>query len=80
MSSLVDSVALKQRELKRRIADAARERGLIWTKLRDGRQHELWQCGSTKLTIPRHRELNEYTAEGILKDLEGELGEGWWRR
>jgi len=70
---------LKQGELKRCIANAARSRDLTWLKIREGRQHELWQCGSTRVTIPRHREINEYTAEAILKDLEGEFGEGWWR-
>jgi hypothetical protein len=70
---------LQQRELKRRIASVAASRGLTWEKIRDGRHHELWRCGSTKVTIPRHRDINEYTAEAILKDLEGEFGEGWWR-
>ena len=27
-----------------------------------------------------YRDINEYTAEAILKDLEGEFGEGWWRK
>jgi hypothetical protein len=47
--------------------------------VRQGKNHEVWQCGTTKLTIPRHAEINEYTAEGIMKDIEDELGEGWWR-
>ena len=71
---------MKPRELKERIAAAATARGTIWRKVRDGKRHELWQCGSTSVTIPRHREINEYTAEGIFKDLEQELGDKWWRR
>jgi len=28
---------------------------------------EVLQCGSTKVTIPRHREINEITARAILR-------------
>jgi hypothetical protein len=45
-----------------------------------GGRHEVWQCGNTKVTIPRHREINEITVRAILKILEAELGPGWWRR
>ena len=44
-----------------------------------GGKHEIWVCGTTEVVIPRHREINEYTAEGIMKYLETELGEDWWR-
>lgn len=71
---------MKQRDLKRRIAVVAAARGLTWSMVRQGKQHELWRCGSTPVTIPRHREVNEYTAEGIFNDLEPELGERWWRK
>jgi Asp-tRNA(Asn)/Glu-tRNA(Gln) amidotransferase A subunit family amidase len=40
----------------------------------------IWQCGVTKVTIPRHREINELTAGAIFRALEDELGRGWWRR
>lgn len=29
--------------------------------IREGKQHEVWRCGATLVTIPRHREINEYT-------------------
>ena len=63
---------MKQRDLKRRIAAAAVRLSLSGMMIRDGKEHEVWRCGSTLVTIPRHREINEYTAEGIFKDLEGE--------
>jgi len=47
---------------------------------RQGKRHEIWRCGSTTFPVPRHREINELTAVGILKDLEGELGKDWWKR
>jgi len=48
--------------------------------IRQGGRHEVWQCGRTKVTIPRHREINEITAQGIFTTLEAELGRGWWKR
>jgi hypothetical protein len=47
--------------------------------VRQGGRHEVWQCGKTKITIPRHREINQLTAEAIFRDLERDLGRGWWR-
>jgi mRNA interferase HicA len=67
-------------ELKRRIQSADQARRVAWRLVRQGGRHEVWQCGSTKVTIPRHREINEITARAILKTLEAELGLGWWRR
>jgi hypothetical protein len=65
----------------RRIQKAARKAGKCWAQRRTspGGKHEIWVCGTTEVTIPRHREINEYTAEGIMKYLESELGEDWWR-
>ena len=48
--------------------------------LRQGGRHEGWHCGGTKVTIPRHREINEFTALAIFRTLEGELGRAWWKR
>jgi mRNA interferase HicA len=71
---------LRQVELKRRIQSAVEARRIAWRLVRQGGRHEVWQCGSTKVTIPLHREINEITARAILKTLEPELGLGWWRR
>ncbi len=67
-------------ELKRRIQRAAEAHGMAWRLLWQGGRHEVWQCGSTQVTIPRHREVNELTAGAIFKALEPELGRAWWRR
>jgi hypothetical protein len=32
-----------------------------------------------RIPIPRHREINDYTAQGIMRDLEIKLGKEWWR-
>lgn len=53
---------------------------LMMRVVRQGGRHEVWLCGRTKVTIPRHREINEITAQAIFKTLEAELGHAWWRR
>jgi len=30
--------------------------------------------------VPRHSDINEFTAEAIMKELEEELGKGWWKK
>ncbi len=40
---------------------------LGFTFLREGGSHEVWSNGTKSVTIPRHREINEYTAKAIIK-------------
>jgi hypothetical protein len=70
---------VRRRHLITRVHARARVRGREWAVDRKGGRHDLWRCGGTVVTIPRHREINELTARGIMKALEAELGEGWWR-
>jgi len=62
-----------------RVADAAHAAGRTWVLVRQGSAHELWRLDDRRITIPRHREINEVTALAIMRALEAELGEGWWR-
>lgn len=41
--------------------------------------HDVWECGGLRVSIPRHREINELTSLGIMRALEQKLGEDWWR-
>jgi len=70
---------MRRTELLRKIAKQAKAAELPWILVRQGGGHEVWACGSTKVTIPRHTEVVEYTAQAICKQLEKELGKGWWR-
>ena len=80
MRTRVASVScLKRSELERRIARAAKAAGLKFELVRDSGSHEAWSLDGQLISIPRHREVNEYTAEGIMKALEPKLGKGWWR-
>jgi hypothetical protein len=71
---------VKRDELLRRVRRAAGKRSIGWTLVRQGADHEIWQCGSTRVVIPRHREINEGTAFDVQRRLEAELGKEWWQR
>jgi len=38
-----------------------------WWLLRQGGNHELWTNGEHNVPVPRHKEINEFTAKGILR-------------
>lgn len=69
---------MKRRDLIRIIGVAARKRDLEWVLVREGAEHEVWALDRRLITIPRHREINERTARGIMKAFEEELGARWW--
>jgi len=71
---------MKRRALIQRIQEAAAARGLACTLIRQGGRHEFWDVGGVRISIPRHRDINDWTAEAIMRDLGPVLGEGWWRR
>ena len=50
----------------------AQRKGLMLELRRKGAKHEVWRLGNTTLTIPRHREIARFTAEGLIKDAEEE--------
>jgi YcfA-like protein. len=70
---------MKRIALIRRIGIAARAADLTWGLVRQGSAHEVWRLDGRQITIPRHREINEVTARAIMRALEAELGDGWWR-
>jgi len=39
-----------------------------WYLKRQGANHEIWTDGKKSIPVPRHTELDEDTAKGILKD------------
>ena len=58
---------MKKRELLRRLRAIAASADLALNMVRQGANHEIWRIGSERIVIPRHREVNEFTAEGILR-------------
>jgi len=71
---------VKRTALIKRISGAAKASGLTWTQVASKGNHEKWRLGaSVQVSIPRHSEINEITAQAILRSTESELGEGWWK-
>jgi predicted RNA binding protein YcfA (HicA-like mRNA interferase family) len=56
---------MKRRELEGRL------RALGWSLVRRGRRHDVWACGEREVAVPRHVEINEYTARAILRTAKG---------
>ena len=57
--------AMKRRDLEQQL------RQLGWWLLRRGAKHDIWTNGERELAVPRHREINEYTARAILREAKG---------
>ncbi|MHC4885797.1 MAG: type II toxin-antitoxin system HicA family toxin [Planctomycetota bacterium] len=56
--------------------DLCKKLGILgWWKYDEGTNHEKWTNGSQLTTVPRHREINELTAKGILKLAKANPGE-----
>jgi mRNA interferase HicA len=70
---------MRRTELMRKINRAAKAAGVEVRKVREGASHEMWECGGERFTVPRHTDINEYTAREIMKGLDSVLGEDWWR-
>ena len=52
---------------------------LAFRQVCEGANHTIFAVGTFEFPVPRHNEINEYTAEAIMKDLADALGEEWWR-
>ena len=70
---------MKRTDLIRRVSRAAGDAGVSWSLVRSGGSHDIWECDEMKVSIPRHREVNELRARAIMRKLEEKLGEEWWR-
>jgi mRNA interferase HicA len=53
---------MKKRELEKML------RCIGWTFLAHGARHDIWTNAVHTIAVPRHREINEVTARGILRD------------
>jgi len=61
---------MKRTKLMKEIARRAKSGGVEWVFVREGANHEVWQYGTLRVTMPRHSDINELTAKGILRDIE----------
>ena len=53
---------MKKRDLENKFKKAG------WQFLRNGGDHDIWTNGTDVEAIPRHREVNERLAQGLLKN------------
>ena len=70
---------MKRRDLLGAITRRVKTVGLVSELQREGAGHSLYQLDGKPVVVPRHREINEHTAVSILRDLEGKLGQRWWK-
>lgn len=70
---------MKRRDLEKKISKAAKAAGVDWLFVREGSKHTVYTLNGVLIPIPRHNEIVQFTAEGIMKECEFILGEGWWR-
>jgi len=56
---------MKRRDLEKKL------RNLGWQLARHGGKHDVWSKGERELVVPRHVEVNEYTARAILREAQG---------
>jgi hypothetical protein len=61
---------VKRTELLRQLRKIAREKGLVFEMKEGGVHSKVW-IGDRFVTVPRHSEVNELTAKGILRDAKG---------
>ncbi|MDQ7906972.1 hypothetical protein RB614_20885 [Phytohabitans sp. ZYX-F-186] len=70
---------MKRTDLIRKIQHAAVVAGTTFMLVREGGRHSVYRCGWQCLVVPRHREISEMTARGIMRDLDSVLGKDWWK-
>lgn len=69
---------MKTAQVLKKIRQAAKDAGLEFST-KEGANHTKITVGAKTTTIGRHTETGDLMAQKIYKQLEGELGEGWWR-
>lgn len=63
---------MKRTELIKQLNKIAKAKGLALETVRDTGPHEIFRLGTLTIPVARHREINEYTAHGILKAAENQ--------
>jgi hypothetical protein len=70
---------VKRGDLIRKVQRAAKDHGMAFSLLRTSGGHEVWSLDGIRVIIPRHKEINERTGQGIYRILDAKLGKDWWR-
>jgi len=59
---------MKRRVLLQELQMIAKNRGLSLDLIRHGANHDLYEVGIIRLTVPRHGDINEITASRIIRE------------
>lgn len=70
---------MKRRDVIKKIKEGARRAG-VDVNFPELTNHTGIICGSIRTTLGRHAEIPEQHAETIYRQLQPELGKGWWRK
>lgn len=62
---------MKRSDLLKQLRTIAKDQGVQFSES-EGGSHTKVYLGTRWVTVPRHKEINELTAKGILKDAKGE--------
>lgn len=62
---------MKRTDLVKRVKNMAKTAGVPFELMREGGKHTIYSLDGNVLPIPRHNEINELTANGILKQADG---------
>ena len=65
---------MNRRAILASLSRSAKSAGLTLTLVRHGGRHTLYSCGELIIVIPRHREINEKTARGIIAEVAQYVG------
>ena len=57
---------MKRRELEKQL------KRMNWRLARHGGKHDIWTNGEREIPVPRHNEINEYTARAIINEAKGD--------
>jgi len=58
---------VKRKALIKRLRSIAKEAGEELQFVREGSNHEIWAISGQRVAVPRHTEINERTAQSIIK-------------
>lgn len=58
---------MKKRTLMRELRSVAKAAGVELVFIREGGNHEIWTIAGERLVIPRHRQVNALTAQGVIR-------------
>lgn len=62
---------MRRADLIKRLREVATSKDEELLLVREGARHTIYRVGDRQVSVPRHREINDLTAQGILKAAEG---------